>query len=143
MGLSVSRVGSAAQTKAMKKVAGSIKLELAQYREMAAFAQFGSDLDVSTQKLLNRGSKLTELLKQNQYSPLTVAEQVISIFTGVSGYLDDIDLNKIKKFESDLLEKVRNDHAEILENINTSGKLEEDIKNKLVEAIESIKKGSK
>ena len=137
------RVGSAAQTKAMKKVAGSIKLELAQYREMAAFAQFGSDLDVSTQKLLNRGSKLTELLKQNQYSPLTVAEQVVSIFTGVSGYLDDIDLNKIKKFESDLLEKVRNDHTEILENINTSGKLEEDIKNNLVEVIKSVKKGSR
>ena len=128
VGLSVSRVGSAAQTKAMKKVAGSIKLELAQYREMAAFAQFGSDLDVSTQKLLNRGSKLTELLKQNQYSPLTVAEQVVSIFTGVSGYLDDVELNKIKKFETDLLEKVRNDHSEILENINTSGKLDEEIK---------------
>ncbi len=86
VGLSVSRVGSAAQTKAMKKVAGSIKLELAQYREMAAFAQFGSDLDASTQKLLNRGSKLTELLKQNQYSPMTIAEQVVSIFTGVNGY---------------------------------------------------------
>ena len=143
VGLSVSRVGSAAQTKAMKKVAGSIKLELAQYREMAAFAQFGSDLDVSTQKLLNRGSKLTELLKQNQYSPLTVAEQVVSIFTGVSGYLDDIELNKIKKFETDLLEKVRNDHNEILENINTSGKLEDDIKNKIIEVIELIKKGSK
>ena len=140
VGLSVSRVGSAAQTKAMKKVAGSIKLELAQYREMAAFAQFGSDLDVSTQKLLNRGSKLTELLKQNQYSPLTVAEQVVSIFTGVSGYLDDIELNKIKKFETDLLEKVRNDHAEILENINTSGKLEDDIKNKIIEVIELLKR---
>ena len=143
VGLSVSRVGSAAQTKAMKKVAGSIKLELAQYREMAAFAQFGSDLDVSTQKLLNRGSKLTELLKQNQYSPLTVAEQVVSIFTGVSGYLDDIDLNKIKRFELDLLEKVRNDHTEILESINTSGKLEEDIKNKLAEVIKSVKEGPK
>ena len=107
VGLSVSRVGSAAQTKAMKKVAGSIKLELAQYREMAAFAQFGSDLDVSTQKLLNRGSKLTELLKQNQYSPLTVAEQVVSIFTGVSGYLDDIEINAIKQFEIDLLEKLK------------------------------------
>ena len=93
VGLSVSRVGSAAQTKAMKKVAGSIKLELAQYREMAAFAQFGSDLDASTQKLLNRGSKLTELLKQNQYSPMTIAEQVVSIFTGVNGYLDDLELN--------------------------------------------------
>ena len=86
VGLSVSRVGSAAQTKAMKKVAGSIKLELAQYREMAAFAQFGSDLDASTQQLLNRGAKLTELLKQDQYSPMTVAEQVISVFTGVKGY---------------------------------------------------------
>ena len=139
VGLSVSRVGSAAQTKAMKKVAGSIKLELAQYREMAAFAQFGSDLDVSTQKLLNRGSKLTELLKQNQYSPLTVAEQVVSIFTGVSGYLDNIELNKIKKFEIDLLDKVRNDLPEILESINTSGKLEDDIKNKLVEVIEAQK----
>ena len=143
VGLSVSRVGSAAQTKAMKKVAGSIKLELAQYREMAAFAQFGSDLDVSTQKLLNRGSKLTELLKQNQYSPLTVAEQVVSIFTGVSGYLDDIELNKIKKFETDLLEKVRNDHADILENINSSGKLEDDIKGKIIEVIELIKKDYK
>ena len=127
----------------MKKVAGSIKLELAQYREMAAFAQFGSDLDVSTQKLLNRGSKLTELLKQNQYSPLTVAEQVVSIFTGVSGYLDDIELNKIKKFETDLLEKVRNDHADLLENINTSGKLEDDIKGKIIEVIELIKKDKK
>ena len=140
VGLSVSRVGSAAQTKAMKKVAGSIKLELAQYREMAAFAQFGSDLDVSTQKLLNRGSKLTELLKQNQYSPLTVAEQVVSIFTGVSGYLDNIELNKIKKFETNLLEKIRSDYPEILENINTSGKLEDETKNKLIEIIEVQKK---
>ena len=91
VGLSVSRVGSAAQIKAMKKVAGSIKLELAQYREMAAFAQFGSDLDASTQQLLNRGAKLTELLKQDQYSPLTVAEQVVTVFAGVRGYLDDVD----------------------------------------------------
>ena len=143
VGLSVSRVGSAAQTKAMKKVAGSIKLELAQYREMAAFAQFGSDLDVSTQKLLNRGSKLTELLKQNQYSPLTVAEQVVSIFTGVSGYLDDIELSSIKKFETDLLDKIKSDLPEILENINSSGKLEDDIKTKLIEVIEIIKKGNK
>ena len=90
VGLSVSRVGSSAQTKAMKKVSGSMKLELAQYREMAAFAQFGSDLDASTQNLLNRGSKLTELLKQKQYSPMTVAEQVISVFCGVKGYLDDV-----------------------------------------------------
>ena len=95
VGLSVSRVGSAAQTKAMKKVSGSMKLELAQYREMAAFAQFGSDLDASTQKLLNRGSKLTELLKQKQYSPMTVAEQVISVFCGVRGYLDDVELKDV------------------------------------------------
>ena len=124
----------------MKKVAGSIKLELAQYREMAAFAQFGSDLDASTQKLLNRGSKLTELLKQNQYSPLTVGEQVISIFTGVGGYLDDVEINKIKKFERELLEKIKNDNPEIIETINSSGKLEEETKNKLIEVIEILKK---
>ena len=94
-------------------------------------------------KLLNRGSKLTELLKQNQYSPLTVAEQVVSIFTGVSGYLDNIELNQIKKFESELLEKVKNDHSEILESINSSGKLEDEIKNKLVEVIVSQKGESK
>ena len=125
VGLSVSRVGSAAQTKAMKKVAGSIKLELAQYREMAAFAQFGSDLDASTQQLLNRGAKLTELLKQDQYSPMTVAEQVISVFTGVKGYLDDVELGKIKKFEQDVVEKIKNDKPEIIEEIQSSGKLEE------------------
>ena len=142
VGLSVSRVGSAAQTKAMKKVAGSIKLELAQYREMAAFAQFGSDLDVSTQKLLNRGSKLTELLKQNQYSPLTVAEQVVTIFTGVSGYLDDVELSKVKTFETELLDKVKNDQPDILEKINTSGKLEEDVKKNLIELIEGLKQRS-
>ena len=125
VGLSVSRVGSAAQTKAMKKVAGSIKLELAQYREMAAFAQFGSDLDASTQQLLNRGAKLTELLKQDQYSPMTVAEQVISVFAGVKGYLDDVDLSKIKKFEKDIIEKIKSEKTEIIEAIQSSGKLEE------------------
>ena len=138
VGLSVSRVGSAAQQK-LEKVAYQSS-ELVQYREMAAFAQFGSDLDVSTQKLLNRGSKLTELLKQNQYSPLTVAEQVVSIFTGVSGYLDDVDLNKIKRFEEDLIVKIKNDHPEILESINSSGKLEDEIKSKLIEVIDAQKK---
>ena len=138
--MSVSRVGSAAQTKAMKKVAGSIKLELAQYREMAAFAQFGSDLDASTQQLLNRGAKLTELLKQDQYSPMTVAEQVISVFTGVKGYLDDVELNKIKKFEKDIIEKIKSDKPEILENIGTSGKLEEDTEKLLTEVIKNYKK---
>ena len=141
VGLSVSRVGSAAQTKAMKKVAGSIKLELAQYREMAAFAQFGSDLDASTQRLLNRGSKLTELLKQNQYSPLSVAEQVISVFSGVNGYLDDIDLGQIKLFESDLIDLMRSTHQDIINSINESGNLDEDIKDRLVGIIEDFKKG--
>jgi len=143
VGLSVSRVGSAAQTKAMKKVAGSIKLELAQYREMAAFAQFGSDLDASTQKLLNRGSKLTELLKQNQYSPLTVAEQVISVFTGVRGYLDDVGLNQIKSFEKDIIEKIKNEKNEILSTIQTTGKLEKDTEDSLIQIIEEYKKSKK
>ena len=143
VGLSVSRVGSAAQTKAMKKVAGSIKLELAQYREMAAFAQFGSDLDAATQKLLNRGSKLTELLKQNQYSPLTVAEQVVSVFTGVKGYLDDIGLNEIKNFETAILEKIKNEKNEILESIQSTGKLEKEIEDSIIQIIEEYKKSKK
>ena len=133
-------MGSAAQTKAMKKVAGSIKLELAQYREMAAFAQFGSDLDASTQQLLNRGAKLTELLKQDQYSPMTVAEQVISVFTGVRGYLDDVELNKIKKFEKDIIEKIKSDKPEIIEAIQSTGKLEEKTEKSLSQIIEKYKK---
>ena len=140
VGLSVSRVGSAAQTKAMKKVAGSIKLELAQYREMAAFAQFGSDLDASTQKLLNRGSKLTELLKQNQYSPMTIAEQVVSIFTGVNGYLDDLELYQIRDFEKDLFELIKSSHSDIIESINSSGDLNDDTSSKLTSIIEEFKK---
>ena len=139
VGLSVSRVGSAAQTKAMKKVAGSIKLELAQYREMAAFAQFGSDLDASTQKLLNRGSKLTELLKQKQYSPMTVAEQVLTIFAGVRGYLDDIELKNIEDFENKLLEKCKSEKPEIIESISSSGKLDEDIEKNLASLINDLK----
>ena len=139
VGLSVSRVGSAAQTKAMKSVAGSIKLELAQYREMAAFAQFGSDLDASTQKLLNRGSKLTELLKQGQYSPMTVAEQVISIFCGVKGYLDDIELKDVADFENKVLQKCKSDKPEIMESIAKTGKIEEDIEKQLVELIKGIR----
>tara|TARA_B100000945_G_scaffold296459_1_gene274750 strand:- start:10703 stop:12244 length:1542 start_codon:yes stop_codon:yes gene_type:complete len=140
VGLSVSRVGSAAQTKAMKKVAGSIKLELAQYREMAAFAQFGSDLDASTQKLLNRGSKLTELLKQDQYSPMTVAEQVITIYSGVKGYLDSIETSEIRSFEKGLLDLVKGEKPEILESIQKSGKIEEDIDKALSEIISNYKK---
>jgi len=143
VGLSVSRVGSAAQTKAMKKVAGSIKLELAQYREMAAFAQFGSDLDASTQQLLNRGAKLTELLKQDQYSPMTVAEQVISVFTGVKGYLDDIDLSSIKIIEKEIIEKIKSEKPEIITDIQSTGKLEENNEKLLAQVIEAYKKGKK
>jgi F-type H+-transporting ATPase subunit alpha len=140
VGLSVSRVGSAAQTKAMKKVSGSIKLELAQYREMAAFAQFGSDLDVSTQNLLNRGSKLTELLKQDQYSPMTVAEQVISVFAGVKGYLDDLELNQIKDFEKDFFAKINASSPDLIVKINTTGVLDDDAESTLKNAIEEFKK---
>ena len=140
VGISVSRVGSAAQIKAMKQVAGTIKLELAQYREMAAFAQFGSDLDASTQQLLNRGSKLTELLKQGQYSPLKVEEQVVSIFAGVKGFLDDIENSKIKNFEDQLLSAVKSQSPDILKNIVSSGKLDESNEKKLKDLIDNFKK---
>ena len=139
VGLSVSRVGSSAQTKAMKKVSGSMKLELAQYREMAAFAQFGSDLDASTQQLLNRGSKLTELLKQKQYSPMTVAEQVISVFCGVKGYLDDIDLKNVSDFENKIIERCKSEKPEIIDSILSTGKLEEDKEKNLIEIINNLK----
>ena len=138
VGLSVSRVGSAAQTKAMKKVAGSIKLELAQYREMAAFAQFGSDLDATTQKLLNRGSKLTELLKQDQYSPMTVAQQTISVFSGVKGFLDKVELSEIKSLEKKIYEAVKSSNPEIIENINDTGTLDEQTEKKLVSIIDKF-----
>ncbi len=140
VGLSVSRVGSAAQTKAMKKVAGSIKLELAQYREMAAFAQFGSDLDASTQKLLNRGSKLTELLKQDQYSPMGVAQQVIAVFSGVRGFLDDVEISDIKNTEKLIYDEVKSSGPEIIDSINKTGKIEEKVEKKLISIIEKFKK---
>jgi F-type H+-transporting ATPase subunit alpha len=123
VGLSVSRVGSSAQTKAMKKVAGRIKGELAQYREMAAFAQFGSDLDATTQRLLNRGARLTELLKQPQFSPLKMEEQVCVIYAGVNGYLDPMDVARVRPFESGLLALLRNKHADLLDSIRKSGDL--------------------
>jgi F-type H+/Na+-transporting ATPase subunit alpha len=126
VGLSVSRVGSAAQTKAMKKVAGSIKLELAQYREMAAFAQFGSDLDASTQRLLNRGARLTELLKQPQFQPMPVEEQVVSIFAGVNGFLDNVPVNQVVRFESSLLSHMRADHGDVLAKIRDTKALDDD-----------------
>lgn len=117
VGLSVSRVGSAAQIKAMKQVAGTIKLELAQYREMAAFAQFSSDLDAATQKLLNRGARLTELLKQPQFEPMPIEEQVVSIFSGVRGYLDRLEIKDINRFERAALKLIRLEHRDILESI--------------------------
>ena len=131
VGLSVSRVGSAAQTKAMKKIAGSVKLELAQYREMAAFAQFASDLDASTRQLLDRGARLTELLKQGQYSPLTVPEQVVSIYSGVNGYLDGIEITEVGSFESEAIDEIKSKHADLLESINNEKDLSEDNAKKL------------
>ncbi len=140
VGLSVSRVGSAAQTKAMKKVAGSIKLELAQYREMEAFSQFASDLDASTQQLLARGARLTELLKQPQYSPLPMEEQVISIFAGVRGFLDAIAVRDVNRFEAQLLSHIRESHADILLTIRETGNLDDDTENKLRDVISSYAK---
>ncbi|TAE79923.1 MAG: F0F1 ATP synthase subunit alpha [Alphaproteobacteria bacterium] len=138
VGLSVSRVGSAAQIKAMKQVAGSIKLELAQYREMEAFAQFGSDLDASTQKLLARGQRLTELLKQPQYSPLLVEEQVCVIFAGVKGYLDKVPVKLVGEFEKTLLRELRNARADILESIRVQQKLDEATETDLRHVIEYV-----
>src|SRR5277367_872946 len=137
VGLSVSRVGSAAQTKATKKVAGRIKGELAQYREMAAFAQFGSDLDAVTQRLLNRGARLTELLKQPQFSPLKMEEQVCVIYAGVNGYLDKLPLDKVRPFEDGLLSSLRSKNPEILGAIRSSNDLTSDTEAKLKSAVEA------
>jgi F-type H+-transporting ATPase subunit alpha len=140
VGLSVSRVGSSAQTKAMKKVAGKIKGELAQYREMAAFAQFGSDLDASTQRLLNRGSRLTELLKQPQFSPLKMEEQVVVIYAGVNGYLDALPIAKVRSFEDGLLSLLRGKNVEILNAIRDSRDLSDDTAAKLKTVVEGYAK---
>tara|TARA_R110002167_G_scaffold169331_4_gene367268 strand:+ start:2779 stop:4308 length:1530 start_codon:yes stop_codon:yes gene_type:complete len=140
VGLSVSRVGSAAQIKAMKQVAGTIKGELAQYREMAAFAQFGSDLDASTQRLLNRGARLVELLKQPQFSPLKTEEQVAVIYAGVNGYLDKLKVSEVRPFEEGLLSLLRNENAELLNAIRTEKALTDDIKTKLKSTIDAYAK---
>jgi F-type H+-transporting ATPase subunit alpha len=140
VGLSVSRVGSAAQIKAMKKVAGSIKLELAQFREMEAFAQFASDLDAATQRLLARGARLTQLLKQDQYRPLPVEEQVVSIFAGVRGFLDPVPVNDVTRFERQLLDEVRAKGKDILEAIRSQGDLSPDTEKKLLAFIEGYAK---
>ncbi|MBB3474782.1 F0F1 ATP synthase subunit alpha [Sphingomonas sp. BK345] len=140
VGLSVSRVGGAAQTKAMKKVSGSIKLELAQYREMAAFAQFGSDLDASTQKLLNRGARLTELLKQPQFSPMPFEEQTASIYAGTNGYLDKVPVADVTRYESAMLAFLRNDHADVLGAIRDTRELGKDTESKLKGALDQFAK---
>jgi F-type H+-transporting ATPase subunit alpha len=140
VGLSVSRVGSSAQTKAMKKVAGKIKGELAQYREMAAFAQFGSDLDASTQRLLARGSRLTELLKQPQFSPLKMEEQVVVIYAGVNGYLDGIPVSKVRDFEDGLLSLLRGKNVDILNAIRDTRDLSDDTAAKLKAVVEGYTK---
>ncbi|AKH41999.1 F-type H+-transporting ATPase subunit alpha [Altererythrobacter atlanticus] len=140
VGLSVSRVGGSAQTKAMKKVAGSIKLELAQYREMAAFAQFGSDLDAATQKLLNRGARLTELLKQPQFSPMPFEEQTVSIFAGTNGYLDSVAVDRVTEYEAAMLSCMRSEHAEILEEIRSTQKFEGDVAEKTKAALDAFAK---
>jgi F-type H+-transporting ATPase subunit alpha len=140
VGLSVSRVGSSAQTKAMKKVAGRIKGELAQYREMAAFAQFGSDLDATTQRLLNRGSRLTELLKQPQFSPLKMEEQVCVIYAGVNGYLDPLPVERVRAFEEGLLSLLHSQHGDILEAIRKSGDLDDATSAKLKSVVDNYAK---
>ncbi|HCK32427.1 MAG TPA: F0F1 ATP synthase subunit alpha, partial [Rhodospirillaceae bacterium] len=140
VGLSVSRVGGNAQTKAMKKVAGSIKLELAQYREMEAFAQFASDLDASTQKLLARGSRLVELLKQPQYDPQTISEQVIVIYAGTRGYLDGVDVKKVTDYEAKLLVEIRTNQKDLLAEIEKEGKLTSEIESKITDLLDSFTK---
>ena len=140
VGLSVSRVGSAAQTKAMKKVSGSIKLELAQYREMEAFAQFGSDLDASTQKLLNRGARLTQLLKQPQFQPMPFEEQTASIFAGTNGYLDTVATTDVSRYEQAMLAYLRSDHADVLKTIRDTKDLGDDAKKGLVAALDAFAK---
>ncbi|MGF7153182.1 F0F1 ATP synthase subunit alpha [Novosphingobium gossypii] len=140
VGLSVSRVGGSAQTKAMKKVAGSIKLELAQYREMAAFAQFGSDLDASTQKLLNRGARLTELLKQKQFSPLSFEEQTVSIFAGTNGYLDNLPVSKVTEYEAEMLSYLHSEHADVLALIRSTKDFGDEAKSKTKAALDAFAK---
>ncbi|HQA49903.1 MAG TPA: F0F1 ATP synthase subunit alpha, partial [Syntrophomonadaceae bacterium] len=138
-GLSVSRVGGAAQTKAMKSVAGQLRLDLAQYRELAAFAQFGSDLDKATLARLTRGERVTEILKQGQYQPMPMEEQVVSIYTGVNGYLDDLPKDKVLEFETDFLKFMRSAYADVLNEIRSTGKLDDATEEKLQKAINEFK----
>ena len=141
-GLSVSRVGGAAQTKIVKKLGGGVRLDLAQYRELAAFAQFASDLDETTRKQLERGQRVTELMKQKQYSPLSVAEQGVSLFAASQGYLDDVELNKIGDFEDALLSYMKANHGALMDKINESGDYNDEIEKELKAAVESFKSSS-
>jgi F-type H+-transporting ATPase subunit alpha len=140
VGISVSRVGSSAQIKAMKQVAGRIKLELAQYREMAAFSQFASDLDASTQQLLARGARLTELLKQPQFKPVPVEEQVVALFAGVRGYLDKLDVNKIGRFEAQLLMELKAKAPEIMNAIRNDREIKPDVEKQLIAFLDGLVK---
>lgn len=141
VGLSVSRVGSAAQTKAMKQVAGKIKLDLAQYREIAAFSQFSSDLDTSTKKLLDRGERLTAVLKQPQYSPLSLEDEVVSIFSGVKGFLDDINVTEVARFEAELLSKIKIERPDIMDSIRSNKSLSPEMEEELLVFLEEFKNG--
>ncbi|ACS81504.1 MULTISPECIES: F0F1 ATP synthase subunit alpha [Maridesulfovibrio] len=141
VGLSVSRVGGAAQIKAMKQVAGTLRLDLAQYRELAAFAAFGSDLDKATQQKLNRGARMVELLKQPQYKPMNVMEQVVSLYAGTRGYMDEFPVSAVRKYEDELQEFIANAKPEILEGIKTKGAIDDEIEGKLKAALEEFNKG--
>ncbi len=140
VGLSVSRVGGSAQTKAMKKVAGTLRLDLAQYRELAAFAQFGSDLDKATQEKLERGKRMMELLKQDQYKPMPVEEEVVSLFAGSRGYMDKLDVENVRRFEQEYIEFMRNNKQDILEEIKEKKDIDEDLEKKISSAIEEFSK---
>jgi F-type H+-transporting ATPase subunit alpha len=139
VGLSVSRVGGSAQIKTMKQVAGTLRLDLAQYREMAAFAQFGSELDKATQAQLARGVRMVELLKQGQYKPMPVADQVLSIFSGVNGFLDDVPVNKVRDFEDELLRYVAQNHPELRKDMTTVSKIDDRVGGRLKEVIAAFK----
>ena len=141
VGLSVSRVGGAAQTKAMKQVAGTLRLDLAQFREMAAFAQFGSDLDKATLQQIERGKRMVELLKQGQYVPMTMQDQVIILFAGTQGYLDDIPVEAIKKFEEEFLKFIRGTKDDIRSELAEKKAIDDNLKAKMAKAIEEFKKG--
>ena len=140
VGISVSRVGGSAQIKAMKQVAGTLRLDLAQYRELAAFAQFGSDLDKTTLAQLNRGQRMVELLKQDQYVPMPVEQQILVIFAGTNGYVDDVPVNLVKKFEAEMLRFITSKHTDLLKDIGAKRQLDEDLRSRSKAAIEEFKK---